>query len=89
MKTRMIASALLIMLLSIGISSEANANPWRRGYGYGYCRPHPVVRVYGPRVAVCAPPIVYGGYYAPRPRYYAPRYYAHPCYRPRYYRGWR
>lgn len=76
----MIASALLIMLLSIGISSNADA-AWRGCYGRGWG--HPVVRVCAPVPAVrIATPVVavggyYGGYYA---RPCAPRYYAHGYY---------
>jgi hypothetical protein len=83
MKTRMIVSALLIMLLSTGIHSKAEAAPWRHGYGWG----RPVVRIAAPRVGVCLPPVVavggyYGGYY-PGPGYYR-GYYAGP----RYYGGY-
>src|ERR1700761_9475684 len=75
MKLRIVASVLLIMLLSVGVSSELSAAPWRGGYcHHGWC---------GPAVRVVVPPVVVGGYYGPRP-YYGPAYYGgyygHPHY---------
>jgi hypothetical protein len=75
MKIRMIASALLIAILSLGATAKSEAAPWRGCY-------RPVVRVCAPAVRICAPPIVVGGYYG---GYYAgPRYYARGCYGHRY-----
>ncbi len=80
MKFRIIVSVILIVLLSAGISSIANAAPYRR-HCHGWCDPRPFVRVY-------VPPIVFGGYYGgsfyrPHP-YCAPRYYGY-----RHYGGYR
>ncbi len=73
MKLRIIASALLIVVLA-GISNYANANPWRGGYRGGWF-PHarvfvPVPRVFIPPVPV--PVVVGGGYYGAA---YGPGYY--------------
>ncbi len=82
MKTRIIASTLLIMLLAVGISSNADAARWRGRY----CGPRCGVRVVAPRVAIGILPVLVGGYY-PRPYYGG--YYAGPAYYggPRYYGG--
>ena len=82
MKLRIIASALLLVVLSAGISSTAGANPWRHCRG-GWYPPHPVVRL-----GIPVPPIPqiviggggYGGYYG-RPYSGGHRYYAHEGYR--------
>ncbi len=93
MKSKIILSGLLSIIIIAGISANAGAAPWR-GYRHG--------GFYGPRVGVriCPPvpvfippaPVVVGGYYgggygggyyrgggACRPHYYAaaPRYYGH------------
>jgi len=65
MKNRMIASALLIMVLSVGISATANANPWRGGYRGGWFVPHPVVRVGVPLPVIAPSVVIGGGYYGP------------------------
>ena len=82
MKFRIIASVLLVMLLSIS-ATKSEAAPWRGGYGRGWCAPHPIVRVYAPSVVIGGG--CYGGCYA-RPHYYAPRYCA-PHYAARGYYG--
>jgi len=95
MKLRIIASALLVLVLSAGISTKASAAPWRGGYRHGWVRPHVFIPV--PPVVV-APPIVYGGggyygggYYGGG--YYGRGYYCRPHYReaygPRYGCGYR
>jgi hypothetical protein len=75
MKMRVIATALLIMVLSAGISADVNAAPWRH-HERGWSAPHVGISVYTPPVAI-------GGYYGGgnyerrncRPHnYYAPRY---------------
>ena len=81
MKLRIIASALLVIILSVGMSATADANPWRHCRG-GWYAPHPVVRVGIPVPPI--PPIVfgggyYGGYYG-HPYYGGHRYYAHGGY---------
>jgi len=78
MKLRIIASALLIIVLSAGISTNAGAHPWRGG---GWCMPHPVVRVWAPPIPIIAPPVVVGGYYGGG-------YYRHPYYGHRYAYGY-
>ena len=87
MKTRMIVSTLLILLLTVGISFNSNANPWRGGYRHGWSY-RPVVRVGIPAVGIGVAPVVvgggyYGGYY-PRPAYYGGYYAAGP----RFYGGY-
>jgi hypothetical protein len=70
MKLRIIASALLIAILSVGVIAKSDAAPWRGCYW-------PVVRVCAPAVRICAPAVAiggyYGGYYA-RPHYSGARY---------------
>ena len=89
MKLRIIASALLIVVLA-GISNYANANPWRGCYRGGWY-PHarvfvPVPRVFIPPVPV--PVVVGGGYYGAA---YGPGYYGggyrHGYYGHEHYRG--
>lgn len=82
MKKRIIVSAILIMILSAGIASNASAAPWRGGCRHGWYGPHVGVRVWAPviPVPVIAPPVVYGGYYGPRYFGYRGGYYAHPHY---------
>ena len=87
MKIRIIASALLIIVLA-GITVNADANPWRGCYRGGWY-PHPVVRICAPHVFIPPVPVVVGGYYGRPyygPRYYAHGYYGHPHYGHRYYR---
>ena len=55
MKHRIILSALLVILITAGLNTNANAAPWR----HGYCRP--VVR-YCPPVSVYVPPVAVGYY---------------------------
>ena len=69
MKLRIILSALLVIMITAGLNTKANADPWR----HGYCRP--VVR-YCPPVRVYVPPVAVG-YYGPA--YCAPHY-APRCY---------
>ena len=90
MKLRIIASALLIVLVA-GISTQAGAAPWRGHYRGGWCAPHPYVRIAAPRLFV--PPVqvvVGGGGYYGRPYYahpyYGHAYYGHPRYDHHYYR---
>ncbi len=81
MKLRIIASSLLILLLSIAVNTNADAQRWR-GCRRDYCRPHYGARIWAP-VPVIAPPVYVGGYYGPRycpPAYCAPRYYHRPYY---------
>ena len=72
MKPRMIASVLLIMILSSGINSKTDAAPWS-GHRHGWYRP--AVRVYVPPVVIGG---YYGGYYGHR-HYCGPRYYDRGC----------
>lgn len=99
MKTKIVFSALLIMLLSIGITEQAGARPYFRGGFYG---PRIGVRIVAP---IPAPVVVNNGYYgggyacAPAPvvsgyyggSYYGRGYYNHSYYnhgyRGGYYRG--
>ena len=85
MKNRIILSALLVLMLSVGFNSKTEAAPWRGRYGY--CRP--AVR-FCPPVRAFIPPVVVGGYYGPRycpPVYVAPHYgYGYRGYGHRYYR---
>jgi hypothetical protein len=94
MKLRIIASALLIMLLTVSISNQASARPgyWRGGFF--------APRI-GVRVGIPVPPVVVGGYYgngygyAPAygpavvvgGGYYGRGYYNHGYYRGGGYRG--
>ncbi len=71
MKHRIILSALLVIIITAGLNTNANADPWR----HGYCRP--VVR-YCPPVRVYVPPVAVG-YYGQG--YCAPRYYHEHEYR--------
>ena len=93
MKLRIIASALLIMLLTVGISNQVSARPgyWRGGF-YG---PRTGLRVVAP---IPAPVVVggyYGGGYAPAygpsvvvgGGYYGGGYYNRGYYNHGYYRG--
>ena len=81
MKFKVIAIALLVTVLSAGISSTASAQHWRGYHRGGWYAPHPVVRAYIPAPRVYVPPVyvppvpvvVDGGYYG-RP-YYGHRYY--------------
>ncbi|MCW3120835.1 MAG: hypothetical protein JWQ38_327 [Flavipsychrobacter sp.] len=84
MKFSIIASILLVVLLSLG-ATKASAAPWRGGYGHGrgYYAPRPAVRVYGPQIVIGGGGC-YGGHYG-QTRYYArpscaPRYYGRPHY---------
>ncbi len=75
MKNRIIASAGLIFILSVGMSYASDAAPRRGCHRHGW---------YGPEVRVCVPapvvvPVVVGGYYRPH-RHCAPRYYANNYY---------
>jgi len=83
MKLRIIASALLIVLLA-SAANYTDAAPWRGGYRGGWF-PHPrvfVPRVYLPPVPV--PPVVIGGgYYGPA---YGRGYYGHGYYGGGHYR---
>lgn len=91
MKLRMIAAAVLFMIASAAISTNANAAPWRGGWRAGIYIPAPVVRVCPPAPVyeppVYAPPVIeppvavggyYGGYGYARPRYH--EYYGHEYY---------
>ncbi len=85
MKLRIIGCLLLILFLSAGISTSADAAPWpfrHHHRHYGYYRPNTTaVRVYSPKVEE------YGFYHGYRGRYYrhAPYHYGH-----RYeYRRWK
>jgi hypothetical protein len=71
MKLKLIVSALLIVALSAGISSTADAHPWRGCRG-GWYAPHPVVRLWAP-LPIIAPPLIFGGGYYGHP-YYGHRY---------------
>ena len=85
MKIRIILSALLVIILSAGISSSASAHGWRGYHRGGWYAPRPVVRVYAPRVFVPPVPVVVAGGYYGRPAYghgcYRHAYYGHHCYR--------
>jgi hypothetical protein len=87
-KSSILFSAILVVILSIGSSSSASAQCYGRHYGW-----RPRARVCAP-VRVYVPPVVVGGYYGgnyggyrhycppPAPRYYGyarPHY--HRCYR--------
>lgn len=75
MKLKIVAAALLVMLLSVGVTQKASAQRW--GYRGGWGRPHVGVRVVVPPIPVpavtigggyygdgyCAPAPVVGGYY--------------------------
>ena len=78
MKKRIIVSAILVLLLSAGISFSSNAAPWGggHGHGHGWCGPHIGVSVWFPPIRVFTP-VVYGGYYGGYHRH--PHYYAHGC----------
>ena len=69
MKIRIIASALLIAILSLWVTAKSEAAPWRGCY-------RPGVRVCAPAVRVYVPPVAIGGYWGgyARPRYFGPRY---------------
>lgn len=93
MKTRIVFSALLIMLLSIGITGQASARPYFRG---GFYAPRIGVRIVAP---IPAPVVVNSGYYggyangycAPAPApvvvgsYYGGGYYGRGYYNHAYY----
>ncbi|MBA3830019.1 MAG: hypothetical protein H0X33_13845 [Taibaiella sp.] len=85
MKIRIMASAGLVVLFALGMSTNASAQWGRHGYG-----PHVSVQIggYGAPAPYYAPPApCYSGYAAPTPYYgdgyYAPRRYAYaaPVYR--------
>lgn len=91
MKFRILLSALFVLILSAGISSKANANPWHTHYRHGG-GPRVAVQVYAPPVQVYHRPVAYvygpsrNNYY--RHNYYGNRYhggYGRHC-APRYYR---
>ncbi len=90
MKTKMIVSGLLIVLLSVGVAASASAAPWR-GHRHGWYVPAPPMpRVFVPAPRYC-PPVPaasygygsgYGGGYGRhhhgcRPRYETQRHYGH------------
>jgi len=70
MKNSIFVSALLVVMLSAGLGTQASAQCYYRHYGHRvvrYCPPPPPPRVYGPRVVIGTG----GGYYG-HPRHYAP-----------------
>jgi len=75
MKNRILATALLMVVLTISVNNTASAHGWCRHHAW--FRPPVVVRVYPPAPAVAYYPPAYA--YYPRPyvrhEYYAPRYY--------------
>ncbi len=76
MKFRIVLTALLIILLSAGINSQAGAAPWRNyrhGWYKGYWEPRHYTnyKYYSPHVVVSGE---HGSYYS-RSDYYYPRYY--------------
>jgi hypothetical protein len=80
MKKSIIATVLLIVILFMGISNNASADPWR-GHRHGWCGPRAAVRVYAP--VPVFPPVIAGGYWGGyyRPHHYCgPRYYGHGYY---------
>gem|GEM_PF-7051713 len=81
MKHKFVASALLVLLVTVGTVSQASARPWGNRGGWG--GPH-----IGVRVEVPAPIIVggYGGGYGSRGgyNYGSQRYYEHRECAPRY-----
>lgn len=90
MKTRMLAVALLVTVLTVGLSTRASAHPWGWGRGH-WCGPRvgvsigvpvPPVVVGGGYYGGCAPAPYYGdAYCAPAPApYYGGGYYAYPRY---------
>ncbi|MBS1688105.1 MAG: hypothetical protein JSS96_05235 [Bacteroidetes bacterium] len=98
MKTRLMAVALLVTVLTFGLSNQASAHPWGGGH---WCGPHVRVRVAVPMPGVVVGGGYYGGY-APAPyygdcapapapycgdAYYGGGYYAYPRYRAYGYRG--
>jgi hypothetical protein len=85
MKLNVFITALLIIMLSVGISSKSEAAPWRGYYrhGYGYYHPRPAVRVYVPAPVIVEHPHYYGGYGYRHYHHdgYGYRYYGHRDYR--------
>jgi hypothetical protein len=61
MKGRIVAAALLMMVLFAGVSNSASARGWGRGGFYG---PRVGVRIFAPVPPMVFPaPVVVGGYY--------------------------
>lgn len=75
MKNRLLATALLIVVLTISLNNTASAHGW--GHHHGWFRPPVVVRVY--------PPVPQVAYYPPAYSYYPRPYVRHEYCRPRYY----
>ncbi len=61
MKIRIILSTLLVIILSAGFSSTAEAQGRRGCHRGGWHAPRPVVRVCAPRVCLPPAPVVYYG----------------------------